>query len=195
MITTDNSQTLANALAEIKRLEAEIQRQREKHRRTWRQLEQATHWLQVAADTLDDLQPGSALEQQIRATLSQQTEPIKPAPAQDARTTLAEALASAEWPNVSIGNKALIMRAIELLTRPAQTAPQPEQSERYTCIGKGGEYELIGCALPAGELAGLMVDTMQPELVVYRSEAGIFVRSAQDFKERMERLLRSAAPA
>lgn len=41
MITTDNSQTLANALAEIKRLEDEVQRQRERHRTTWTQLEQA----------------------------------------------------------------------------------------------------------------------------------------------------------
>lgn len=49
----------------------------------------------------------------------------EPAPAQDERAGLAEALASADWPNVSVGNKALVMRAIDLLTRPAQTEQQP----------------------------------------------------------------------
>ena len=72
MTVTDNSQTLVNALAEIKRLEGEIQRQRERHRATWTQLEQVNGLLWIAADTLDDLQPGSALEQQIRAALSSQ---------------------------------------------------------------------------------------------------------------------------
>lgn len=49
----------------------------------------------------------------IYAALIAQT---APQPEQSERDAVAEALASAEWPNVSIGNKALIMRAISLLS-------------------------------------------------------------------------------
>ncbi|WP_417585417.1 hypothetical protein [Pelagibacterium sp.] len=48
-ITTDNSQTLVNALEEIKRLEGEVQLEMERHRKTWRQLEQVTGLLRDTA--------------------------------------------------------------------------------------------------------------------------------------------------
>lgn len=55
-------------------------------------------------------------------------------------------------------------------------------AERYTCIGKGGEYELLGLASGAGTLNGL-------SHMVYRNRDGVmFVREPEDFLVRMERL-------
>lgn len=60
---------------------------------------------------------------------------------------------------------------------PVKTAP-----ERYTCIGKGGEYELLGIASGAGTLNGL-------SHMVYRNRDGVmFVREPEDFLSRMEKL-------
>jgi hypothetical protein len=55
--------------------------------------------------------------------------------------------------------------------------------EFYTCIGKGGNYELAGIARGAGTSRDL------PEVVVYRSvESGaVFYRSVQDFTDRMQK--------
>lgn len=79
---------------------------------------------------------------------------------------------------------------------PIYTAPKPEasaatqQAGRYTCIGKGGSYELIGRASPAGRLHNILGAM---DIPVYRDvESGLlFVRDGQDFDVRMERL---AAP-
>ena len=55
-------------------------------------------------------------------------------------------------------------------------------AERYTCIGKGGEYELLGLANGAGTLNGL-------SHMVYRNRDGVmFVREPEDFLVRMEKL-------
>jgi hypothetical protein len=56
--------------------------------------------------------------------------------------------------------------------------------EFYTCIGKGGNYELAGIARGAGTSRDL------PEVVVYRSvESGaVFYRSVQDFTARMQKI-------
>lgn len=56
--------------------------------------------------------------------------------------------------------------------------------EFYTCIGKGGNYELLGIARGAGTSRDLV------ELVVYRSvESGaVFYRSVQDFADRMQKI-------
>ncbi|HEX8552514.1 MAG TPA: hypothetical protein VF681_13280, partial [Abditibacteriaceae bacterium] len=64
-------------------------------------------------------------------------------------------------------------------------------SERYTCKGKGGSYELIGRASAAGVLHDILVSNDYP---VYRdTESGLlFVRVGPDFDERME--LIPAAP-
>ena len=77
------------------------------------------------------------------------------------------------------------------------TAPTPAGwvpvTERYTCIGKGGSYELIGRADCAGTLrhTGRFTD----EVIVYRDiESGnLYCRDPGDFMVRMEKL--PAAPS
>lgn len=68
-----------------------------------------------------------------------------------------------------------------------QTAPQPEQSGLYTCIGKGGEYELIGRATTAGVLK--VTGRFADEVIVYRdTESGeLYCREPGDFRLRMAR--------
>lgn len=85
-IVTDNRETLINALVEIKRLEAEVQLEREAHRKTWRQLEQAqrekstlVELLLETAAYLDDnklnrIESGSILHRKLSAALSHQPE-------------------------------------------------------------------------------------------------------------------------
>lgn len=51
-------------------------------------------------------------------------------PAQDERKLVAEALRHCDWSGTPIGNKAIIQRACELLTRPAQPE-QPPVGCRY----------------------------------------------------------------
>lgn len=54
--------------------------------------------------------------------------------------------------------------------------------DRYTCTGKGGEYELLGLAQGAGTLKGL-------NHMVYRNVDGVmFVREPEDFLSRMEKI-------
>ena len=54
--------------------------------------------------------------------------------------------------------------------------------ERYTCIGKGGEYQLLGLAQGAGTLKGF-------NHMVYRNRDGVmFVREPEDFLSRMEKI-------
>lgn len=65
----------------------------------------------------------------------------------------------------------------------AAYAPDSPANPRYTCIGKGGEYELIGVAYGAGASRGTLVN-------VYRDVAtgATYFRTPRDFDERMERL-------
>jgi len=76
-----------------------------------------------------------------------------------------------------------------------RTAPQPEQSGRYTCIGKGGEYELIGRATTAGVLkaTGRFAD----EVIVYRDtqSSALYCREPGDFRLRMASAALSATPS
>lgn len=64
-----------------------------------------------------------------------------------------------------------------------QFHPLTKEPERFTCKGKGGEYELIGESTGAGNSSGLTV-------LVYRdTETGcLFHRVAEDFNNRMEKL-------
>lgn len=84
-----------------------------------------------------------------------------------------------------------------VLTMPAapiaQTAPQPEKSGRYTCIGKGGEYELIGRATTAGSLK--MTGRFADEVIVYRDviSGDLYCRTPGDFRLRMGRTTPSPA--
>lgn len=52
----------------------------------------------------------------------------------------------------------------------------------YTCIGKGGTYELIGLAHPAGVLRKL--DAVK----VYQAGGRLYYRTVDDFDERMQRI-------
>lgn len=57
--------------------------------------------------------------------------------------------------------------------------------DRYTCIGKGGDYQLLGVAQGAGTLKGL-------NHMVYRNVDGVmFVREPEDFLLRMEKIARA----
>jgi hypothetical protein len=69
----------------------------------------------------------------------------------------------------------------------AQTAPQPEQSGLYTCIGKGGSYELIGRATTAGALK--VTGRFADEVIVYRDTKSnaLYCREPGDFRLRMAR--------
>lgn len=60
-------------------------------------------------------------------------------------------------------------------------APSPECL--YTCIGKGGEYELLGEAQDAGECRSEM-------RMIYRDTATgqLFHRWPSDFRNRMEKI-------
>ena len=71
----------------------------------------------------------------------------------------------------------------------AQTAPVAVVLPKYTCVGKGGEYELLGSAVGAGTLK-----EMSP-IPVYRDTATgqLFVRTPLDFSTRMACLDATAA--
>lgn len=58
-------------------------------------------------------------------------------------------------------------------------APAP----RYTCIGKGGEYELIGVAYGAGTSRGTTVNLYRDAMT-----GVIYFRTPEDFAQRMERI-------
>lgn len=68
---------------------------------------------------------------------------------------------------------------------PGADGPVSASSHLYTCIGKGGEYEVVDQAKPAGELRELV---MGEELIVYRDQAtqAAYVRIRSDFDRRME---------
>lgn len=82
------------------------------------------------------------------------------------------------------------------LAAPVQAEQaSPAVTARYTCIGKGGNYELIGRANCAGLLrqTGRFTD----EVIVYRdAESGsLYCRSPGDFMTRMEKLPAALPPA
>lgn len=68
---------------------------------------------------------------------------------------------------------------LTLATTQAERQPQP--AARYTCVGKGGEYELLGVALGAGK-----AKLIEP-LTIYRdtTSSQMFFRSHEDFNDRM----------
>lgn len=69
-----------------------------------------------------------------------------------------------------------------LSINPALNGGAVAGRDRYTCTGKGGDYELLGIAQGAGTLKGL-------SHMVYRNVDGVmFVREPQDFLVRMEKI-------
>lgn len=74
-------------------------------------------------------------------------------------------------------------------------APHPEQSGLYTCIGKGGSYELIGRATTAGALK--VTGRFADDVIVYRDteSSELYCREPGDFRLRMARTALSAQGA
>jgi Lar family restriction alleviation protein len=80
----------------------------------------------------------------------------------------------------------------EIADLRAQLARQ-SQGAIYTCKGKGGKYELLGVAWPAGVLSSTLMVSNYP---VYRDikTGRMFVRTANDFDLRMELLAVAPKP-
>lgn len=57
----------------------------------------------------------------------------------------------------------------------------------YTCVGKGGRYEYLGHAKPAGSLKALHGDSA---LAIYRcrSTGQLYFRDPREFQLRMQRI-------
>lgn len=79
-----------------------------------------------------------------------------------------------------------LLESIDALLSSAE--PAVPRADRYACIGKGGEYELIGRADCAGTLrhTGRFTD----EVMVYRDTESnaLYCRAPGDFLARMEKL-------
>ncbi|QQE90232.1 Lar family restriction alleviation protein [Azotobacter chroococcum] len=71
--------------------------------------------------------------------------------------------------------------------RPLYTAPPAQQSPLYTCIGKGGRYEKVGSAKPAG-IANFEHNI--GAVIVYRDIESdhLYFRLPLDFNRRMKRI-------
>lgn len=63
------------------------------------------------------------------------------------------------------------------------TSIELKRGQIYTCIGKGGRYELLGSSIGAGKRAGEL-------LVIYRNtESGqLYHREMADFAIRMQQI-------
>lgn len=80
-----------------------------------------------------------------------------------------------------------IAAEIEKAISAAPSAPGTPEALRYTCIGKGGEYELVGMVYGAGTSAGQIM-TLYREV----STDVMYFRTPGDFNARMQRLDRAA---
>lgn len=115
-----------------------------------------------------------------RAALSQQTKPVRFC--EDTALSLAERIFSSEVDEQLAEDVIRYARRLHDL----YTVPQPEQSGLYTCVGKGGVYELIGQATAAGVLKerfGRFVGGV----IVYRDTEtnALYCREPEDFRLRM----------
>jgi hypothetical protein len=65
----------------------------------------------------------------------------------------------------------------------ARAASEPKPAQRFTCIGKGGNYELLGSAFGAGTMKQYRC------LMIYQNDSGtLFARDHDDFWERMQEI-------
>lgn len=141
---------VAHIGAELAAAKADLQREMERHRKTWRQLEQVTGLLRrcMSDEALDN---PHAIYVASEAALSQQAEPVEPAPAQDERspeqllpTADIEAIACnvhgecSRLPGSTFQNAAYnaILYALERIARPAQTEQQPVCWASSTALAK-----------------------------------------------------------
>lgn len=96
-----------------------------------------------------------------------------------------------EWRDirpVSWGEYIKLADAQALLAAAVPGGGEPSGRELYTCIGKGGEYELIGHAMGAGK------SKLINDLTVYRdTKTGVlYFRELSDFQARMAPVAASA---
>lgn len=104
-------------------METELQLERERHRKTWRQLEQVRGLLGELREITSEYAWDVDLEARVDAALSQQADPVEPAPAQDEREAFKRALHSQRVFKLSSAT----INAAEWawFARPAQTEQQP----------------------------------------------------------------------
>lgn len=153
---------VANIGAELAAAKADLQREMERHRKTWRQLEQAQRenaalkkLLDRANERMDELKSGA---------LSQQAEPVEPAPAQDEQHSVIAHielcitnLKAEHQTNPRVIAEVLYNIGYSRATRPAQTEQQPEQSGLVGQVcGGDGTHNTVNVAVvgavPWGEL-------------------------------------------
>lgn len=80
--------------------------------------------------------------------------------------------------------KSVAAQGTQAESAPVSTEPAgdaPGRGPRYTCIGKGGDYELIGEARGAGSMK------LNGNMAVYRDTASgaLYYRATHDFNSRM----------
>ena len=84
----DTLKAVGNIGAELAAAKADLQREMERHRKTWRQLESLRDVAREALAVIERLRPannGMGTIVRLKAALFQQAEPVEPAPAQDER--------------------------------------------------------------------------------------------------------------
>jgi len=90
----------------------------------------------------------------------------EPAPAQDERELVVQALMACDWSNTPIGNKAILQRAVELLSRPAQTEQQPPYPHEAMDVIATSRYQVV--ASGSGPLSRYYVRAGDGKCELYR---------------------------
>lgn len=146
----DTLKGVAHIGAELAAAKADLQREMERHRKTWRQLEQSRLENETLKKLLKHARKKSALSQLA-----------EPAPAQDERefntsdddlTKLLNIAADLVKGNggmdLGVWFAQVLERVETRLTRPAQTAPQPEQSGLVGRVcGGDAQHNTVNVAL------------------------------------------------
>lgn len=90
-------------------------------------------------------------------------------------------------PTTAMEASAMISLGQHWFASHPEQAPRARKVERFTCAGKGGAYERLGMAKPAGAIKTVQGDS---GLVVYRDEetGQLYFRDPADFARRMEQV-------
>lgn len=127
----DTLKGVAHIGAELAAVKADLQREMERHRTTWRQLEQVTGLLR---EIEDEVLLDNSTVARIQIALSQQAEPVEPVPAQDEREAFEAHMRLGGYSNPEKHQDgSYVSSAMELwwqgwkarATRPAQTEQRP----------------------------------------------------------------------